>query len=87
MTSTLNAKPTPQPSGEMLGMLNAFLTVQALHVAAFLGVADLLAAGSKTVDEFCTLCISKCGEWTRTGHPQTRSEGISQLHQANESRP
>src|SRR3979490_737157 len=51
MTSTLNAKPTPQPSGEMLGMLNAFLTVQALHVAAFLGVADLLAAGAKTVDE------------------------------------
>lgn len=32
-------------------MLNAFLTVQALHVAAFLGVADLLAAGSMTVDE------------------------------------
>jgi hypothetical protein len=32
-------------------MLNTFLTVQALHVAAFLGVADLLAGGSKTVDE------------------------------------
>lgn len=51
MTSTINADPTPQPSAEMLRMLNAFLTVQALHVAAFLGVADLLAAGSKTVDE------------------------------------
>ena len=51
MTSTINANPTPQPSAEMLRMLNAFLTVQALHVAAFLGLADLLAAGSKTVDE------------------------------------
>src|SRR6267143_5153560 len=51
VTSTLNANPTPQPSGDMLRMLNAFLTVQALHVAAVLGVADLLAAGSKTVDE------------------------------------
>jgi hypothetical protein len=51
MTSTHNANPTPQPSAEMLRMLNSFLTVQALHVAAVLGVADLLAAGSKTVDE------------------------------------
>jgi hypothetical protein len=47
----MNANPAPQPSAEMLRMLNAFLTVQALHVAAVLGVADLLAAGSKTVDE------------------------------------
>lgn len=51
MTSTLNANSRPQPSAEMLRMLNTFVTVQALHVAAFLGVADLLAAGSKTVDE------------------------------------
>ena len=51
MTSTLNPNSTPQPSSEMLRMLNAFLTVQALHVAAVLGVADLLAAGSRTVDE------------------------------------
>ena len=47
----MNPEPAAQPSAEMLRMLNAFLTVQALHVAAFLGVADLLAAGSKTVDE------------------------------------
>src|SRR6267378_2242165 len=51
MTSTLDGNPTPQPSADMLRMLNAFLTVQALHVAAVLGVADLLAAGSKTLDE------------------------------------
>jgi len=47
----MNANPAPQPSAEILRMLNAFLTVQALHVAAVLGVADLLAGGSKTVDE------------------------------------
>jgi len=35
----------------MLRMLNAFLTVQAIHVAASLGVADLLAAGPQSVDE------------------------------------
>jgi hypothetical protein len=35
----------------MLRMLNGFLTVQALHVAAFLGVADLLADGPLSVDE------------------------------------
>ena len=51
MTSTLDGNPTPQPSADMLRMLNAFLTVQALHVAAVLGVADLLAEGPKTVDE------------------------------------
>ena len=32
-------------------MLNAFLTVQALYVAADLGLADLLAGGPKTVEE------------------------------------
>ena len=32
-------------------MLNAFLTVQALHVAADLGLADLLADGPKGVDD------------------------------------
>jgi hypothetical protein len=51
MTSTVTAEPAPQPSAEMLRMLNGFLTVQALHVAAFFGIADLLALGSKTVDE------------------------------------
>lgn len=35
----------------MLRMLNAFLTVQALHVVADLGLADLLAVGPKSVDE------------------------------------
>ena len=35
----------------MLRMLNAFLTVQALHVAADLGLADLLAGGPKSVDD------------------------------------
>lgn len=35
----------------MLQMLNAFLTVQALYVAAALGIADRLADGSRSVDE------------------------------------
>lgn len=35
----------------MLQMLNAFLTVQALHVAAALGIADRLADGTRSVDE------------------------------------
>jgi hypothetical protein len=35
----------------MLRMLNAFLTVQALHVAAELGLADLLAGGPKSGDD------------------------------------
>jgi SAM-dependent methyltransferase len=38
----------------MLGLLNAFLTVQALHVAAVLGIADLLAGGPATVDELAS---------------------------------
>jgi hypothetical protein len=35
----------------MLGMLNGFLTVQALHVAAVLGIADLLASGPQSVPD------------------------------------
>jgi hypothetical protein len=35
----------------MLGMLDGFLTVQALHVAAVLGIADLLASGPQTVPD------------------------------------
>jgi len=51
MISTMPDNPAAQPSAEMLKMLNAFLTVQALHVAAFLGIADMLAAGPKSLDE------------------------------------
>jgi hypothetical protein len=35
----------------MLQMLNSFLTVQGLHVAATLGIADLLADGARGVDD------------------------------------
>lgn len=42
---------TGQPSTQMLQMLNSFLTVQAVYVAAALGVADLMAAGPTSVDE------------------------------------
>lgn len=40
-----------EASAKMLQMLNAFLTVQALHVAAALGIADRLADGPRSVDE------------------------------------
>jgi hypothetical protein len=43
-----------QPEGassRMLQMLNSFLTVQALHVAAALGIADLLASGPRSADD------------------------------------
>ncbi|OLE57226.1 MAG: hypothetical protein AUI36_14815, partial [Cyanobacteria bacterium 13_1_40CM_2_61_4] len=39
----------------MLQMLNAFLTVQALHVAAALGIADQLANGPRGVDELASI--------------------------------
>jgi AcrR family transcriptional regulator len=38
----------------MLQLLNGFLTVQALHVAAVLGIADLLAKGPATVADLAT---------------------------------
>lgn len=49
MAHELN-RPGEAPS-HMLGLLNAFLTVQALHVVAALGIADLLANGPRTVDD------------------------------------
>jgi predicted transcriptional regulator len=54
MISTMPSNPAAQPSAEMLKMLNAFLTVQALHVAAFLGIADMLAAGPKSLDDLAS---------------------------------
>jgi len=39
----------------MLQMLNAFLTVQALHVAAALGIADQLANGPRGVGELASI--------------------------------
>jgi hypothetical protein len=41
-------------SSRMLHLLNSFLTVQAIHVAAVLGIADHLAAGLTTIDELAT---------------------------------
>jgi len=39
----------------MLQMLNAFLTVQALHVAAVFGIADQLSAGPRSSDELASI--------------------------------
>ena len=45
----------PVGSGEapsrMLQLLNSFVTVQALHVAAALGIPDLLADGPMMLDD------------------------------------
>jgi hypothetical protein len=38
-----------EPATQMLSLLNACLTTQALHVAARLGIADKLKAGSRTI--------------------------------------
>ena len=38
----------------MLQMLNAFLTVQALHVTAALGIADQLTAGPRNIDDLAS---------------------------------
>jgi DNA-binding transcriptional ArsR family regulator len=48
MAHDLN-RPGEAPS-RMLQMLNSFLTVQSLHVAAALGIADLLADGPRSAD-------------------------------------
>jgi hypothetical protein len=40
-----------EAAATMLQMLNAFLSVQAVHVAAALGIADRLADGPRSVDE------------------------------------
>jgi len=41
----------------MLQMLNAFLTVQALHVTAALGIADQLTAGPRNIDDLASTTI------------------------------
>jgi DNA-binding transcriptional ArsR family regulator len=43
-----------EAAARMLQLLDAFLTVQALHVAAALGIADRLADGPATVDDLAT---------------------------------
>ena len=51
MTATVSPNSPEPASSQMLKMLNAFLTVQALHVAAALGLADRLADGPRSADE------------------------------------
>lgn len=46
---------SPSPSQQMLKLLNSFLTVQALHVAAVLGIADHLANGVRSVEDLASI--------------------------------
>lgn len=41
----------PDPQSQLLALLNGFLTTQALHVAAALGIVDLLGDRSLSIDE------------------------------------
>ena len=43
--------PTSDPASQMLSLLNACLTTQALHVAARLGIADVLKVGPRRTDD------------------------------------
>ena len=43
--------PTSEPASQMLSLLNACLTTQALHVAARLGIADELRGGPRRIGD------------------------------------
>ena len=51
MTVSKDSPPPQEPAGRMVQLLNAQILAQALYIAAQLGVADLLAAESRGVDE------------------------------------
>ena len=51
MSSTAEHSTPAQAPAQMLRLLHEFVTVQALHVAAVLGIADLLAGGPRGVGE------------------------------------
>src|SRR5947209_16676486 len=50
---------------QMYDLLNAHMLVQALHVAAVLRIADLLADGSRTVEELAEASSSHTGSLYR----------------------
>ena len=54
MSSTAQTSPPAQTAAQMLQLLHGFVTVQALHTAAFLGIADLLASEPRSVSELAT---------------------------------
>lgn len=60
-------EPLP-PAGEMLRLLSGFITTQAIHGAARLGVADLLADGPKRVEELATTTAAHAPSLRRLLH-------------------
>ena len=54
MTTTASPSSPEPAAAQMLRMLNSFLTVQALHVAAVLDLAGLLADGPRDADELAS---------------------------------
>ena len=54
MSSIAQTSSPAQAPPQMLQMLHGFVTVQALHTAAFLGIADLLASEPRSVSELAT---------------------------------
>ena len=51
MTRTGDPPRSTDPTGQMLERLDAHFFVQAIHVAAVLGIADLLGDDGRSVDE------------------------------------
>jgi hypothetical protein len=47
----MKAEAASEPAAQMLSLLNACLTTQALHAAARLGIADELVAGSRSITD------------------------------------
>ena len=76
MSSTAQPSPPVQAPSQMLGMLNGFLIVQAMHVAAVLGIADLLASGSQSVPDL-TAATGRSPSRTAPATSRTRPSSCS----------
>jgi len=51
----------PNPSAELFRLISGFQVTQAIHVAAVLGIADLLGAGPRSADELASATHTHAG--------------------------